>query len=59
MNGPARGFSVNALEKDVHGEKSPVTNGHITMLDGSLLFSMERLLATAASIEAALLNLGL
>jgi len=34
-----------------------VTRGRITMLDGSHLFPMEKPLATAAAIEAALLNL--
>ncbi|MEO6018258.1 MAG: alpha/beta hydrolase, partial [Polaromonas sp.] len=35
-----------------------VTKGRITMLDGSHLFPMEKPLATAAAIEAALLNFG-
>jgi pimeloyl-ACP methyl ester carboxylesterase len=35
-----------------------VTHGRIMMLDGSHLFPMEKPLATAAAIEAALLNLG-
>ena len=35
-----------------------LTKGRITMLDGSHLFPMEKPLATAAAIEAALLNLG-
>ena len=35
-----------------------ITHGRIMMLDGSHLFPMERPLATAAAIEAALLNLG-
>ncbi|MPM94560.1 hypothetical protein SDC9_141706 [bioreactor metagenome] len=34
-----------------------VTEGRITMLDGSHLFPMEQPIATAAAIEAALLNL--
>ncbi|MBX9873186.1 MAG: alpha/beta hydrolase, partial [Burkholderiaceae bacterium] len=34
-----------------------VTKGRINMLDGSHLFPMEQPLATAAAIEAALLNL--
>jgi pimeloyl-ACP methyl ester carboxylesterase len=34
-----------------------VTKGRITMLDGSHLFPMEKPLATAAAIEAALLNM--
>ena len=34
-----------------------VTRGRISMLDGSHLFPMEKPLATAAAIEAALLNL--
>ena len=33
-----------------------VTEGRIMMLDGSHLFPMEKPLATAAAIEAALLN---
>ncbi len=36
-----------------------ITQGRITMLDGSHLFPMEKPIATAAAIEAALLNLGL
>ncbi len=35
-----------------------ITKGRIMMLDGSHLFPMEKPLATAAAIEAALLNLG-
>lgn len=35
-----------------------ITHGRIMMLDGSHLFPMEKPLATAAAIEAALLNLG-
>lgn len=35
-----------------------VTKGRITMLDGSHLFPMEKPVAAAAAIEAALLNLG-
>lgn len=34
-----------------------VTRGRITMVDGSHLFPMEKPLATAAAIEAALRNL--
>jgi len=34
-----------------------ITQGRIMMLDGSHLFPMEKPLATAAAIEAALLNL--
>jgi hypothetical protein len=34
-----------------------ITRGRITMLDGSHLFPMEQPLATAAAIEASLLNL--
>jgi len=34
-----------------------ITGGRIMMLDGSHLFPMEQPLATAAAIEAALLNL--
>ena len=35
-----------------------VTQGRVMMLDGSHLFPMEKPLATAAAIEAALRNLG-
>jgi hypothetical protein len=35
-----------------------VTKGRLMMLDGSHLFPMEKPLATAAAIEAALRNLG-
>jgi hypothetical protein len=34
-----------------------VVQGRVTMLDGSHLFPMEKPLATAAAIEAALLSL--
>ena len=34
-----------------------ITQGRVTMLDGSHLFPMEQPRATAAAIEAALLNL--
>ncbi len=34
-----------------------ITHGRIMMLDGSHLFPMEQPLATAAAIEASLLNL--
>jgi len=39
------------------GLTEKVTNGRIMMLDGSHLFPMEKPVATAAAIEAALLNL--
>ena len=34
-----------------------ITKGRITMIDGSHLFPMEKPIATAAAIEAALLSL--
>lgn len=36
--------------------KEKVTQGRVMMLDGSHLFPMEKPMATAAAIEAAVLN---
>jgi len=51
---------IHSREMRLGGMKNlpQITKGRLMMLDGSHLFPMEKPWATAAAIEAALLNLG-
>jgi len=52
------GLHSQELRQIGMGSTEKITRGRITMLDGSHLFPMEKPLATAAAIEAALRNMG-